>query len=173
MRFSSPFARHTPVLVFGLQKISYEFSRFANITLLLWVHVSLADVLPLVHWQEHPAASLYSSKRTMSQLSPALPAVCTFSHPSWSLGFRWAVSGCNFKWPCAQNKCRHSAVLKNQKSLNACYRNFFCVLVVKLRAVLNIYWISVTIPKWYNSTSLNLIFFPGKWSQSSHLTRWL
>ena len=63
------------------------------------------------------------------------------------------VSGYNFKRPCAQNKCRHSAILKNRKSLNGCYRNFFCVLVVKFRAVLNIYWASVAIPEWSFSTS--------------------
>ena len=46
-----------------------------------------------------------------------------------------------------------TAILKNRKSLNACYRNFFCVLVVKFRAVLNIYWASVDIPEWSFSTS--------------------
>lgn len=41
-------------------------------------------------------------------------------------------------------------MLKNQKCLSACYRNFFGILVVKFRAVLNIYWISVNRPQWNN-----------------------
>lgn len=153
--WSSPFSRQTPILISGLQKISYEFSRFVNITLLLWVHASLADPFLLCPWQKHPTAPLFCSLgqlpcphlNALFPLSPA--ALQSAPSPRLRCGVhtRWAVSGCNFKWPCAQNKCRHSAMLKNRKSLNACYRNFFCVLVVKFRAVLNIYWVSVNTPE--------------------------
>lgn len=38
-------------------------------------------------------------------------------------------------------------MLKTKKSLNARYRNFLCVLVVKFRAVLNTYWTLVDLPE--------------------------
>lgn len=39
-------------------------------------------------------------------------------------------------------------LLEKQKALNACYIKSFCVLVVKFRGVLNIYWTSVNMPEW-------------------------
>lgn len=103
----------------------------------------------LTHWAP-PVFIKIDYVSTFSSNPSSLHLLWVHSQASTSGAF---VSGYNFKRPCAQNKCRHSAILKNIKSLNGCYRNFFCVLVVKFRAVLNIYWASVAIPEWSFSTS--------------------
>lgn len=97
------------------------------------VHASLVDLFPLCPWQKHSAAPLFCSLgqlpcphlNALFPLPPATPQSAPSPRPRCGVHTRWAVSGCNFKWPCAQNKCRHSAMLKNRKSLNACYRNSF------------------------------------------------
>ena len=173
LRFSSPFSWQTTDLILGVQKISCKFARCENKS---WSFVGSScsswEFSPLFHSQEHqkqpPIYASVSSpcihQNRLFPLSPVIPAVWSAPSPSPFPGIhiRCAVSGGNFKQPCAQNKCRRSAMLKNKKSLNACYRNFFCVLVVKFRAVLNIYWTSADIPERSFSTSLTLSFLTWK-----------